>query len=159
MDPTSHTDAHAEGLSFTDEAFHLLAEARREADRLRHEYIGTEHLLLALSGQPDDSGALARLGVHGGPVRELILMTVIPGHTDPAPGVKRPYTTRTKTVLSLAAEGARALGHTHIGSAHIILGMMREGRGIAGQVLQRHGLTAERVFEEVQRLSAGSSGS
>ena len=138
-------------LPFTDAARQLLADASSEADGLQHEYIGTEHLLLALTRQSDGAAALARLGIDQEQVRTLLLATVVPSRAAPAPRVTRPYTSRTQKAISLARESARNLGHAGVGVEHLFVGMFREGRGIAAQVLQHFGLTEEQVLTEVKR--------
>jgi ATP-dependent Clp protease ATP-binding subunit ClpC len=70
----------------------------------------------------------------------------------PAPGADRPFTTRTQAVLALAAESARALGQSQVGTGHVLVGIMREGRGVGAQVLGHHGLTTEAADAYVRRL-------
>lgn len=157
MDREDTAGAGADGLPFTDDALRLLAGARDESDRLQHEYIGTEHLVLALTRQAGDPVAapLAHLGVDGEQVRQTLAATLVPGHRAPAPGEERPYTSRTQQALSLAAESARALGHPGVGTGHVLVGVMREGRNIGAQVLHHHGLTAEAAYTHAARLGAG----
>ena len=144
-------------LPFTDAARQLLADASSEADGLQHEYIGTEHLLLALTRQSVDAATLARFGVDREQVRTLLLATVVPSRAAPAPRVARPYTSRTEKVFSLARESARNLRHAGVGVEHLLVGMFREGRGIAAQVLQHFGLTEERALTEVKRSATDGS--
>ena len=157
MGGMSIEDPNTGDLPFTDAARQLLADARSESDRLQHEYVGTEHLVLALTRQPDDAATLARLGIDREQVRALIAMKITPGHAAPALGVERPYTSRTKQAFSFAAESARTLGHTRVGVEHLLVGMLRERKSFGAQVLQRCGLTAEQALEQVQRLSADGS--
>ena len=132
-------------LPFTAAARGLLAAAQAEAAGLRHEYIGTEHVLLALSGDAAGGALLTRLGVDPGRVRATLLAAVRPGEVALPPAGERPYTSRTQQVLALAAASARALGREEVGVEHLLAGVAREGRGIGAQVLLDQGLTAERA--------------
>lgn len=131
----------------------VLAAANDEAARLHHEYIGTEHLLLALTA--DEGGvavaALQNLGVKLGDVRTRIETTVRPGKPGEPPG-KRPYTTRTQRVLQLSESAARELGHSYVGTEHLLLGMLDEQKGIAAQVLVDAGVRAESARAEIRRI-------
>jgi ATP-dependent Clp protease ATP-binding subunit ClpC len=144
------------GLRLADDAMQLLVEARNEADRLRHEYVATEHLVLALTRQPDGIAAatFAHLGIDCDLVHRSIAEALVSGHGQLKPGAERPYTSRTMKAFTLAADSARELGHTRIGAAHVLVGLMREGRSIGAQMLQHHGLTAESAFEEIRRQAA-----
>jgi ATP-dependent Clp protease ATP-binding subunit ClpA len=144
-------------LPFTDAARQLLADAHGESGRLQHEYVGTEHIVLALTRQPGDTAILARLGIDRERVRALIDTTITPGHAASAAGMTRPYTSRTKQTFALAVESARTVGHGHVGVEHLIVGLLGERMNIGAQVLQQCGLTAEQALEQVQRL--GTSGS
>jgi ATP-dependent Clp protease ATP-binding subunit ClpC len=146
-------------LPFTDAARQLLADARIESDRLRHEYIASEHLVLALARQPDAAATLARLDIDPERVHTLIAEKVVRGHAAPAPGVDRPYTTRTKQALSFATESARTLGHRAVGVEHLVIGVLRERKTIGAQVLEQCGLSAERVSEQLQRSVPDGSAS
>jgi ATP-dependent Clp protease ATP-binding subunit ClpC len=140
-------DSHVGDLPFTNAARQLLAGARSESDCLRHGYVGTEHLVLALTRQPDDTATLARLGIDREQVRAKITAIIIPGDAAPAAGMKRPYTWRTKQTFSFAAESARTFGHDRVGVEHLIVGMLHEGKGVGAQVLQDLGLTVEQATE------------
>jgi ATP-dependent Clp protease ATP-binding subunit ClpC len=153
----STEDSHAHGLPFTDAARQLLADARTESVRLQHEYVGAEHVVLALTCQPDDTAILARLGIDREQVRALIDATITPGHAVPATGIKRPYTSRTERIFSLAAESARTFGHGRVGVEHLIVGMLSKGKGVGAEVLQHFGLTAGQAFEQVRRLDTDGS--
>jgi hypothetical protein len=148
--------AEAGALPLTDDAKRLLLEARDESDRLRHEYIGIEHLVLALTRRTGSAATapLAHFGVDGEQVRQTLATMVGPGDSTraPAPGADRPFTTRTQAVLALAAESARALGQSQVGTGHVLVGIMREGRGVGAQVLGHHGLTTEAADAYVRRL-------
>jgi ATP-dependent Clp protease ATP-binding subunit ClpC len=131
------------GLSSDGRA--LLAAADKEAERLGHEYVGTEHILLAMVAHDETplTALFHDLAIDGQRVRNLIETTVKRG--SPAPYVlkNRPYTSRTYRVLTLAKESAATLGKAEAGGVHLLLGLLHEGRGIAAQVL-----TAERVSIE-----------
>lgn len=141
-------------LPLTEAARQLLADARSESDRLQHEYIGSEHLVLALARDPNAAGPLARLGIDREQVCALIAAHIAPGRVAPAPGPERPYTSRTKQVFAFAAESARALGHARVGVEHLLVGLLRERMNIGAQVLQHCGVTAEEALAQAQRLGA-----
>lgn len=136
-----------------DSALEVLALAREEASRLQHEYVGTEHVALALMRLREGTAARAldELALDRDAVRAMIASMVRPGSVAVAPSVALPYTSRTQAALDLAAEGAAALGHDSVGAEHLLLGLLREARGIGGQILLHHGLSAEAV---VARLTA-----
>jgi len=146
---------------FTEQANEVLAAARAEADRLRHEYIGTEHLVLALTLRADGvaATALKRLDIDLEGVRHTIDSTVRRGAVAPTPGSILPYTSRTQKVLELARQSARELGRDDVGTEHLLVGVLREGKGIGCQVLVHYGLTAEAAIREIQQLlsSGGTS--
>jgi DNA-binding transcriptional regulator YhcF (GntR family) len=144
----------ASSYSFTDEVRYVLAHAREEANRLRHEYVGTEHILLALLDEEDGTGTavLNRIDVRAHEIRRLLDEVVKKG-TAPVPGSPElPYTSRSKKVLELAMTAARNLGDGYVGSEHLLLGLINEGRGIAAQVLVDLGATAERTATAVMEL-------
>ena len=134
------------GYSFTDEVRAVLMKSRNEAAALGHEYVGTEHLLLALVHDPDGTAAtvLSGLGAPPEAVAELVMRTVSPGHA-PDRRQEPPYTFRSKKVLELAMMAARNLHHDHVGAGHLLLGLLREEMGIGSQVLTQFGVTPERV--------------
>ncbi len=146
------------GYNFTTQVREVLARAREEAAALRHEYVGTEHVLLALLRQ---EGSVARcvidnLGVDADAVRNEVLGVVKHG-TASRTGPDLPYTSRAKKVLELAMSQARELNTNYVGTEHLLLGLIAEERGIAAQVLASHGLTHEPVLEETQRVLATSA--
>jgi ATP-dependent Clp protease ATP-binding subunit ClpC len=147
----------AADIPFTDAARRLLAGAEAEADRLRHEYVGAEHVVFAMTREVDAASLLTRLGVDAMQVRATLETAVTPGHATLAPGTGRPYTSRTRQAFGLAAESASAAGHTAVGVEHVVLGLMREQMNIGAQVLQHHGLSAERVAAEVPRGRTGEN--
>jgi ATP-dependent Clp protease ATP-binding subunit ClpC len=128
-------------------ALQLIADAKDESARLQHEYVGTEHLVLALCRQADDRAPLPALAIDPQRVHSLIREIVRHGLVTLGPDLERPLTSRTKTALSLAAESAHQLGHTQVSVGHVLVGLMRERMNIGAQVLADQGLTAERVCD------------
>lgn len=144
-----------DGYNFTERVRKVLQQARKEAFALGHEYIGTEHMLLALcNGGGVAEETLTNLGLDSNRVRDEILKFVKPGTADSgaplAPDL--PYTSRAKKVLELAMSEARDLHHSYVGTEHLLLGVMREERGIAAQVLASLGMTVIGLRGEVIRL-------
>lgn len=142
------------GYNFTEHVRKVLALARDESNRLRHEYIGTEHLLLGLITYSDGIGiaALRNLGVDLGDIRRKIEETVKVGKADNLVGVDLPYTSRSKKVMELSMVEARNLAHDHVGTEHLLLGILREEKGIAAQILTYAGVTEGAARAEVRRL-------
>lgn len=141
------------GYNFTDCVRNVLALARQHAARLRHECVGTEHLLLAIL---DDSGGiglavLSNLDVDVTNLRRSVEAEVTPGK-GPLAGSEFPYTNRAKKVLEFAMTEAYNLGHSYVGTEHLLLGVIREEKGIAAQALLDAGVTLEDVHDEVIRL-------
>lgn len=132
----------------------LIADARGESDRLHHEYIGTEHLVLALAKHSDAGAIFPRLGLDVHRARTLIEATVHHGTVSAAPGTELPFTTRTRKVFTLAAESATAAGHSTWGVEHVVVGMLKEGKNIGGEVLQQCGLTMEQAAAQVSARAA-----
>jgi hypothetical protein len=131
--------------------------AQEEARLLNHNYIGTEHLLLGLIHEGDGiaAKALERLGVSLDVVRARVEEII--GHGSSAPSGHIPFTPRAKTVLELSLREALQLGHNYIGTEHLLLGLIREGEGVAAQVLAQLGLDLARVRQEVIQLLSGSA--
>ena len=119
--------------------------ANNEARKLNHHYIGTEHILLGLlhEGEGVTARALESLGISLEGVRQRVEEIV--GHGQVAPGGHIPFTPRAKKVLELSLREALQLGHNYIGTEHILLGLMREGEGVAARILADMGADAERV--------------
>ena len=140
---------------FTDRARRVVVLAQEEARLLGHDYIGTEHLLLGLisDGEGLAARALAQLDVALPKVRYLVEEIV--GRGSGAPTGHVPFTRRAKKVLELSLRESRHLGHDYIGTEHILLGLVREGEGVAAQVLERQGLTLARVREQVLQILSG----
>ncbi len=144
---------------FTDRARMVMTLAKQEAQRLNHEYIGTEHLLLGLAMEGSDVGATAmrNLGVDLSALRTEVEKLVKSGPDVVTMG-KRPQTPRAKVAIEYAIGEARALNHNYVGTEHILLGLLRESEGIAAQVLMNLGLRLEEVRHEVLRLVGVAEG-
>lgn len=148
-----HRVATVNGYNFTERVRKVLAAARDEADRLRHEAVGTEHLLLGILR--DDEGVatvvLRNLSIDRAALRLTIEQTIGAGErTSTAPDL--PYTSRAKKVLELAMNEARDLNHSYVGTEHLLLGLLREDMGIAAQVLRDFGATTEQARAETLRF-------
>jgi ATP-dependent Clp protease ATP-binding subunit ClpC len=143
------------GYNFTERVRRVLMLARGQALHLGHEYVGTEHILLGIcaEGKGTAAAVLHSLQVDLEGVVTSVHQVVRPG-TTPTDRVDLPYTSRAKKVLELAMSEARELSHTYVGTEHLLLGLIREEKGIAAQVLQQHGATAAVVRPEVIRLLA-----
>lgn len=164
------------GYNFTERVRKVLQFAREEAFALRHEYVGTEHLLLGLvrEGEGVAAAALQNVKIELAEVRDSVLKTIKPGPSEPATkaegaagildsiagtiglgrrqGPDLPYTSRAKKVLELAMSEARELQHSYVGTEHLLLGLLREERGIGAQVLASLGATTEKIRTEVLTL-------
>jgi len=138
---------------FTDRARKVMQLANMEAARFKHEYIGTEHLLLGLiaEGSGVAANVLKNLGVDVHQVRREVEKIVLPG-PDYVPMPKRPLTPRTKKVIEYAQEESRAFKHHYIGTEHLLLGMVRETEGVAAQVLMNVGIRLPVLRDEVLKL-------
>jgi len=138
--------------NFTPRAQQVLALARKEADRFNHNYVGTEHLLLGLIklGQGVAINVLAKMGLDLETVRMEVEKQVGSGPETKMVG-NIPYTPRVKKVLALAGKEAKALGHSYVGTEHILLGLLREGDGVAAKVLKNLDVDIERTRNEILR--------
>ena len=136
--------------NFTPRAQQVLALARKEADRFNHAYVGTEHLLLGLIklGQGVAVNVLERMGLELESVRMEVEKEVGSGPPQKAPG-NIPYTPRVKKVLALANKEAKALNHSYVGTEHLLLGLLREGEGVAARVLKRLDVDIQRTRNEI----------
>ncbi len=143
---------------FTDRARRVLVLAQEEARLLNHSFIGTEHILLGLihEGEGVAAKALESLGVSLEAVREKVEETI--GLAGTAPTGSPPFTPRAKKVLELSLREALQLGHSYIGTEHMLLGLVREGEGVAAQVLQSLGADLPRVRQTVIQLLSGYQG-
>jgi ATP-dependent Clp protease ATP-binding subunit ClpC len=143
---------------FTDRARRAVVQAQEEARMLNHNYIGTEHILLGLIHERDGMAAqaLESLGIGLDVVRQQIEEII--GRGQQAPPEHIPFTTRSKKVLELSLREALQLGHDYIGTEHILLGLIREGDGVAAQVLVKLGADLNRVRQQVIQLLHGHQG-
>ncbi len=142
------------GYNFTERVRKVLAIARDESERFRHEYVGTEHLLLGLirEGEGVASAVFRNLKVDPEGVRAMIEEIIQPGSASATTGPDLPYTSRAKKVLELSMAEARDLNHSYVGTEHLLLGLIREEKGIAAQVLAQCGLRSDAVRAEIVRL-------
>jgi hypothetical protein len=140
---------------FTDRARRVIVLAQEEARMLSHTYIGTEHILLGLihEGEGVAAKALTSLGISLDAVRQQVEEII--GQGEEAPSGHIPFTPRAKKVLELTRREAEQLGHNYIGTEHILLGLIREGDGVAAQVLVKLGADLNRVRQRVIQLLHG----
>jgi hypothetical protein len=164
LPPHTPTPAHAKAVpinptaedvslnNFTPRAQQVLALSRKEADRLNHNFVGTEHLLLGLIalGQGTAVNVLLKMGLDLETVRGEIKGQVGTGPDQRVIG-NIPYTPRVRKVLSFAAREARSMNHTYVGTEHILLGLLREGDGVAGRVLRNLEVDIEMTRQEILR--------
>jgi hypothetical protein len=143
---------------FTDRARRVVVLAQEEARMLDHNYIGTEHILLGLihEGEGVAAKALTSLGISLQAVRQQVEEIIGQGQHSPTGHI--PFTPRAKKVLELSLREALQLGHNYIGTEHILLGLIREGDGVAAQVLVRLGADLNRVRQQVVHLVHGAKG-
>jgi ATP-dependent Clp protease ATP-binding subunit ClpC len=143
---------------FTERARRVVVLAQAEAKMLNHDYIGTEHILLGLihEGEGVAAKALESLGISLEAVRSQVEEII--GQGQAAPTGHIPFTPRAKKVLELSLREALQLGHNYIGTEHILLGLIREGEGVAAQVLQKLGADLNRVRQQVIQLLQGYAG-
>ncbi|MDN5558731.1 MAG: ATP-dependent Clp protease ATP-binding subunit [Ruaniaceae bacterium] len=144
---------------FTDRARRVVVLAQEEARMLNHNYIGTEHLLLGLihEGEGVAAKALESLGISQDAVRTQVIEIIGEGQQAPQ-GQHIPFTPRAKKVLELCLREALQLGHNYIGTEHILLGLIREGEGVAAQVLTKLGADLNSVRQQVMNLISGYQG-
>ena len=143
---------------FTDKARRVVVLAQEEAKLLNHNYIVTEHILLGLihEGEGVAAKALESLGINLDAVRDQVQEII--GQGQQAPSGHIPFTPRAKKVLELSLREALQLGHSYIGTEHLLLGLIREGEGVAAQVLTRLGADTNRVRQQVIQLLSGFKG-
>ena len=143
---------------FTDRARRVVVLAQEEARLLNHNYIGTEHILLGLihEGEGVAAKALESLGISLEAVRSQVEEIIGQGGASPSGHI--PFTPRAKKVLELSLREALQLGHNYIGTEHILLGLIREGEGVAAQVLVKLGADLSRVRQQVIQLLSGYQG-
>ncbi|MGZ6790576.1 MAG: Clp protease N-terminal domain-containing protein, partial [Mycobacteriaceae bacterium] len=143
---------------FTDRARRVVVLAQEEARMLNHNYIGTEHILLGLihEGEGVAAKSLESLGISLEGVRSQVEEII--GQGQQAPSGHIPFTPRAKKVLELSLREALQLGHNYIGTEHLLLGLIREGEGVAAQVLVKLGADLNRVRQEVHKELAAGQG-
>ena len=139
--------------NFTDRVRKVLAMAREEAIRLQHDYVGTEHILLGLirEGEGVAAAVLTNLNVDLDQIHERVEESVRKGKATIALG-ELPYTSRAKKVLEFAMAEARDFNHSYVGTEHLLLGLLREEKGIAAQVLNSLGVTLEEARAETLKV-------
>ena len=142
------------GYNFTERVRKVLAMAREEAARLHHEYVGTEHILLGLirEGEGVAAAVLQSLSADLDEIQQRIEDQVKKGKAAQATGPDLPYTSRAKKVLELAMAEARELNHSYVGTEHLLLGLLREEKGIAATVLTEIGVNLDAARTETLRL-------
>ena len=142
------------GYNFTERVRKVLALARDEAARLGHEFVGTEHILVALirDGEGVGHAVLKNLTGNADAFRDRLLERLPQGSGARVGGVDLPYTSKAKKSIEYAMAEARDFKHSYIGTEHLLLGLMRETRGIASQVLSESGADIEPARAEVLRL-------
>jgi excisionase family DNA binding protein len=140
---------------FTDRARKVVTLAQEEARQINHNYIGTEHLLLGLLAEGKGVGALAlkALGISLEEIRKDVVSKIGTGSSTPRGPI--PFTPRAKKTLELSLREALLLGHNYIGTEHIILALLKEGSGVASQVLQARDVKDEALRDEVLKLLSG----
>src|SRR5436309_14579173 len=142
---------------FTERVRKVLFIAREEAARLQHDYIGTEHLLLGLirEGEGIAATVLNNLGLDLDAIRQAV--ESMDSSTSGTLTIGEiPFTPRAKRVLELAVDEARQLGHNYVGTEHLLLGLIREGEGVAARVLMELGVDRKKVREETLKLLGGA---
>jgi len=142
---------------FTDRARRVLVLAQEEASSLNHAFIGTEHILLGLVSEGDGvaAKALRQLDVSLEKVRAKVVEVIGEGASQPPGAGSPPFTPRAKKVLELSLREALQLGHTYIGTEHLLLGVVREGEGVGAKVLVSMGVDLNKVRQQVVALLAG----
>jgi ATP-dependent Clp protease ATP-binding subunit ClpC len=142
---------------FTDRARRVLVLAQEEARLQNHSFIGTEHILLGLIHEEEGIGAqaLRRCGITIETARSAVAETI--GVAGGPPSGSPPFTPRAKKVLELALREALQLGHSYIGTEHLLLGVIREGEGVAATIIQDLGAELDQLRQEVMALLAGST--
>jgi ATP-dependent Clp protease ATP-binding subunit ClpC len=143
---------------FTEQARQVVAAAQQEAQGLRHNYIGTEHILLGCFANTElgAGAALTALGLNADDMRERVTAIVRPGEELTSGQI--PFTPRAKKVLELGLREAHSLGQEHIESLHLLLGLVRERDGVAMQVLHDSGVSSERISETaIAMIPAGET--
>lgn len=150
------------GYNFTERVRKVLALAREEAAELRYEYVGTEHILLGIlrEGSCTASAVITNFGVNGRDLRAHIIEQLAKPATEGKDhtGPDLPYSSRAKKTLELAMSEARDLNHNYVGTEHLLLGLIREEKGVAAQALKEAGMTIEHARVETLRVLFGAGG-
>ncbi len=143
---------------FSERARRVLSLAQEEAGELNHNYIGTEHVLLGLAREPEGVGTrvLVSLGVDLSKIRSAVTFIIGRGQKQPTSDLG--LTPRAKKVIELAVDEAREMSHHYIGTEHLLIGLLREGDGVAAGVLESLGVTLDKVRQETQRILSQSGG-
>src|SRR6266581_7082169 len=146
------------GYNFTDRVRSVLQLAREEAARLHHEYVGTEHILLGLIREGEGVAAVVLINLNvdleeiSREISRRIEETVKKGAAAGSAGPDLPYTSRAKKILEFSMSEARELNHRYVGTEHLLLGVLREEKGIGAQVLTDAGVTLQQARAEAMRL-------
>lgn len=143
-----------QGYNFTERVRQVLAQARHEAVEMGHEYVGCEHLLLGILSSDGIGGVvLQNLGLEPLRVETVLKQTLKRGKGDVRENAHDlPYTSRAKKTLELAMDEARALNHAYVGTEHLLMGLLREEKSIAAQVLYSLGVTVDDARAEMLRI-------
>ncbi|MEE2701177.1 MAG: ATP-dependent Clp protease ATP-binding subunit [Chloroflexota bacterium] len=143
---------------FSERARRVLSLAQEEAQRFNHNYIGTEHILLGLVRETDGMAArvLTNLSVELSKIRSAVEFIIGRGERRPSPG-EIGLTPRAKKVIELAVDEARRLNHHYIGTEHLLIGLMREGEGVAAGVLESLGVSLDKIRSETSRIASQAS--
>jgi ATP-dependent Clp protease ATP-binding subunit ClpC len=144
--------------NFTDRVRKVLAMAREDAAKLSHDYVAAEHFLLGMLRENEGVGVtiLQHLDIDLRDLADRLRAALKPGTATIGKVGEIPYTSRTKKVLEYAMAEARELGHAHVGTEHILLGLVREEKSLAGQILRSMGVTLERAREQAVRILGGN---
>jgi len=139
---------------YTDRARRVIVLSQEEARRLGHTWIGTEHLLLGLTGEETGIAAkvLQALGIELDAAREEVVQIIGRGDTTNPESGHIPFTPRTKKVLEMAPHEAAQLGHNYIGTEHLLLALLREGDGVGAQILSSSGIDVARALPQITQL-------
>jgi len=142
------------GYNSTERVRWALARAREESARLRHEYVGTEHILLGLLGDEESlaTHVVESFGVNPQALADQIDSVVKKGRASETRGPDLPYTSRAKKVIELAMTEAREMHHEYVGTEHVLLGLLREEKGIAAQLLTESGVTLDAARERILEI-------
>jgi ATP-dependent Clp protease ATP-binding subunit ClpC len=147
------------GYNFTERVRRVLMNARIAAADLHHEYVGTEHMLIAVAGETEGvaSAVLDSLGARSADIVARVNSVITPGRPDRIVGPDLPYTSRGKKALELSMAEARLLHHSYVGTEHLLLGLLAEQKSLGAQVLNAVGVTLENARAELTRLLGAPS--